>query len=72
MRKVLGNYIMEQKIIKANKDLINIEEINKKNENSILKLNDSINEINYLLVSKSNETKSNNSKLNNYLKYKDM
>ena len=37
-----------------------------------MKLNDNINEINYLLISKSNEAKNNNSKLYNYLKYNDM
>ena len=60
MRKVLDRYITEQKSTHKNKNLISIEEINKKNEYSIMKLNDNINEINYLLLSKSNEAKNNN------------
>ena len=72
MRKVLGKYVMEQKIRKTNKNLINVEEIKKKNENSIMKLNDNINEINNLLISKRNENKNNNAKLNNYLEYNDV
>jgi hypothetical protein len=60
MRKVLDRYISEQKSAHKNKNLISVEEINKKNEYSIMKLNDNINEINYLLLSKSNEAKNNN------------
>ena len=60
MRKVLDRYISEQKIAHKDKNLISVEEINKKNEYSIMKLNDNINEINYLLLSKSNEVKNNN------------
>ena len=60
MRKVLDRYISEQKIAHKDKSLISVEEINKKNEYSIMKLNDNINEINYLLLSKSNEVKNNN------------
>ena len=72
MRKVLDKYLLLQKNRKPNKNLINNGEINKKNEYSIMKLNNSINEINYLLISKSNEAKNNNVKLSNYLKYNDM
>ena len=60
MRKVLDRYISEQKNIHKNRNLLNLEEINKKNEYSIMKLNDNINEINYLLLSKSIEAKHNN------------
>ena len=62
MRKVLDRYITEQKNtnINKNKNMISIEEINKNNEYSIMKLNDNINEINYLLLSKSNEAKNKN------------
>ena len=64
MRKVLDKYILAQKTKKnKEKNNINIEEINKKNEFSIMKLNDSINEINYMLMSKNNEAKSNNNNL---------
>ena len=72
MRKILDKYILKQKKSKVNKNLVSNDEINKKNEFSILKLNNNIKEINYLLISKSNEAKSNNGKLNNYLKYSDI
>ena len=64
MKKVLDRYINEQKNanINKNKNMISLEEINKNNEYSIMKLNDNINEINYLLLSKSNESKNNNKK----------
>ena len=70
MRKVLDNYIRDRKMKKTNKYVINAKEINKKNEYSIMKLNDNINEINYLLVSKNNEMKNNNN--NFFLKYNDI
>ena len=60
MKKVLDRYINEQK--KKNihkKNMINVKEINKNNEYSLMKLNDNIEEIKYLL-SKSNEAKINN------------
>ncbi len=64
MRKVLDRYVTAQKNtnINKNKNMTSIEEINKNNEYSIMKLNDNINEINYLLLSKSNESKNNNKK----------
>ena len=70
MKKVLDNYIREGKKKKTNKLVINAKEINKKNEYSIMKLNDNIKEINYLLVSKNNEMKNNNN--NFFLKYNDI
>ena len=62
MKRVLDRYINDQK--KKNnmhkKNMINIKEINNNNEYSLMKLNDNIEEIKYLLLSKSNEAKSNN------------
>ena len=63
MRKVLDRYINEQKKNKKNmnkRNMISVKEINKNNEFSIMKLNDNIEEIKYLLLSKSNEAKINN------------
>ena len=63
MRKVLDRYINEQKRNKKNmnkRNMISVKEINKNNEFSIMKLNDNIEEIKYLLLSKSNEAKINN------------
>ena len=64
MRKVLDRYIAEQRrrtTIRI-KNIINVDDINKKNEYSIMKLNDNIKDINDLLDSKNNEAK-------NYNKY---
>ena len=69
MKRVLDKYIREQKRRKTNRDLFNVSDINRKNEFSIMKLNDNIKEINYLLVSKNKEA---NNKLNNYLKCNDL
>ena len=70
MKKVLDKYIREQKKRKTTKKgLYNVSDINRKNEYSIMKLNDNIKEINYLLVSKNKEA---NNKLNNYLKCNDL
>ena len=70
MMKVLEKYRKNnrQKIEQKNKAPINIEDINKKNEFSIMKLNDNIKEISSLLISKSNEAK----KVNNFVKYADI
>ena len=70
MMKVLEKYRKNnrQKIEQKNKTPINIEDINKKNEFSIMKLNDNIKEISSLLISKSNEAK----KVNNFVKYADI
>ena len=74
MRKVLDNYIhLEKKNQeKKSKNMINMEEIKKKNEYSIMKLNDNIKEINYLLVSKINEAESNGNKYTSFLKFSDI
>ena len=73
MKKVLDRYINSRKNIKnRNRIMISVEEINKKNEFSLMKLNDNINEINYLLRSKSKEANINNSKINNFLNYSDI
>ena len=69
MKRVLDKYIREQKKRKTNKDLFTVSDINRKNEYSIMKLNNNIKEINYLLVSKNKEA---NNKLNNYLKCNDL
>ena len=64
MRKVLDRYIAEQRrrtTIRI-QNIINVDDINKKNEYSIMKLNDNIKDINDLLDSKNNEAK-------NYNKY---
>ena len=70
LMKVLEKYKKERQKNneKKNKTLINIEEINKRNEYSIMKLNDNIKEINSLLISKSNEAKN----TNNFIKYNDI
>ena len=60
MKKVLDMYISNRRKSHAHKNIIDKKEINKKNENSLMKLNDSINEINDLLISKNNEAKNNN------------
>ena len=68
MKKVLDRYINAKKNDnneKRKKNMIYVEEINKKNEYSIMQLNDNIKEINYLLESKSNEVKINNN-INNF------
>ena len=76
MKKVLDRYIKTQKVersnIKRKTNMISVEEINRKNEYSIMQLNDNINEINYLLVSKSHEAKINNNKNNNFLSISDI
>ena len=66
MMKVLDKYKKEQKINNEKKNInrINIEEINKKNEYSIMKLNDNIKEINNLLISKNNGIKKDNTFIN--------
>ena len=66
MMKVLDRYKKEQKINSEKKNInrINIEEINKKNEYSIMKLNDNIKEINNLLISKNNGIKKDNTFIN--------
>ena len=76
MKKVLDRYINQQKGEKNSqnrkKNMISVEEINKKNEYSLMQLNDNINEINYLLVLKSHEAKINNNKNNNFLSISDI
>ena len=66
MMKVLDRYKKEQKKNNEKKNInrINIEEINKKNEYSIMKLNDNIKEINNLLISKNNGIKKDNTFIN--------
>ena len=66
MMKVLDRYKKEQKINNEKKNInrINIEEINKKNEYSIMKLHDNIKEINNLLISKNNGIKKDNTFIN--------
>ena len=75
MRKVLDRYIDEQRKthIYKNKNMnrVSVEEINKKNEFSIMKLNDNIKEINYLLLAKNNEAKINHQN-NNFLGVSDL
>ena len=62
MRKVLDRYIAEQRrnSLSKNKNLISLDEIKKKNDYSIMKLNHNIKEINSLLVSKNKEAKNKN------------
>ena len=63
--KVLDKYLMEQKKVKEKeykRKMLNRKEINKKNEVSILKLNNNIKQINYLLTFKNNEIKKNKKK----------
>ena len=63
--KVLDKYLSEQKKVKEKaykRKLLNKKEIDKKNEISILKLNDNIKQINYLLTFKNNEIKKNKKK----------
>ena len=61
MRKVLDRYIAEErKSNKKNQNIMSLDEIKKKNEYSIMKLNDNIKEINSLLISKINEAKNKN------------
>ena len=61
MRKVLDRYISEErKNNKKNQNIMSLDEIKKKNEYSIMKLNDNIKEINSLLISKINESKNKN------------
>ena len=59
MRKVLDRYITEHRrnTLKRNKNKIHVDDINKLNEFSIMKLNDHIEDINNLLISKSKEKK---------------
>ena len=73
MRKVLDRYIKEErkKTIRKNQNIISIDEINQKNEYSILKLNDNIKLINYLLSSKNKEAKNYN-KHSDFLKEHDI
>ena len=59
MGKVLGKYLSEQKQKKIHRQLLNRKDINRKNEVSIMNLNDNIKQINYLLASKSKEIKKN-------------
>ena len=47
--KVLDKYILKEKKSRQNKNLVSYDEINKKNEYTILKLNDNIREINYFI-----------------------
>ena len=63
--KVLDKYLLEQKKARAKanmKKMLDVKEINKKNEMSILKLNDNIKQINYLLTSKNSEIQKNKKK----------
>jgi hypothetical protein len=62
MRKVLDKYITEQRknSLSKNKNIISQDEIKKKNDYSIMKLNHNIKEINSLLVSKNKEAKNKN------------
>ena len=62
MRKVLDRYIAEQRrnSLNKNKNLISQDEIKKKNDYSIMKLNHNIKEINSLLLSKNKEAKNKN------------
>ena len=62
MRKVLDRYIAEQRrnSLNKNKNLISQDEIKKKNDYSIIKLNHNIKEINSLLLSKNKEAKNKN------------
>jgi hypothetical protein len=61
MRKVLDRYIAEErKSNKKSQKIMSLDEIKKKNEYSIMKLNDNIKEINSLLISKINEAKNKN------------
>ena len=61
--KVLEKYLLAQKREKGKKRLmLDKKDINKKNELSILKLNDNIKQINYLLTSKKSEIKRNKKK----------
>ena len=55
--KVLDKYLLAQKQQKEKKrNLLDMKQINRKNEVSILKFNDNIKQINYLLTSKEHET----------------
>jgi len=62
MRKVLDRYIAEQRrnSLSKNKNLISVDEIKKKNDYSIMKLNHNIKEINSLLITKNKEAKNKN------------
>ena len=63
--KVLDKYLLEQKKARAKanmRKMLDVKEINKKNEMSILKLNDNIKQINYLLTSKNSEIQKNKKK----------
>ena len=56
--KVLDKYLLAQKKEKEKKKMmLNTKQINRKNEVSILKFNDNIKQINYLLTSKEHEIK---------------
>ena len=61
MRKVLDRYISERKRdhLRKSISMITIQDINKFNNNSIIKLNNNIKELNLMLTSKNNETKKN-------------
>ena len=63
--KVLDKYLLEQKKVKEKvykRKMLDKKEVDKKNELSILKLNDNIKQINYLLSFKNNEIKKNKKK----------
>jgi hypothetical protein len=62
MRKVLDRYIAAQRrnSLSKNKNIISLDEIKKKNDYSIMKLNHNIKEINSLLISKNKEAKNKN------------
>ena len=63
--KVLDKYLMEQKQAKEKrKQNPDKKEINKKNEFTLLKFNDNIKQINYLLTSKRKEIKNLQNKIN--------
>ena len=56
--KVLDKYLLAQKKQKEKKrNILDMKQINRKNELSILKFNDNIKQINYLLTSKEQEIK---------------
>ena len=66
MRKVLDRYISERKRdhLRKSISMITIQDINKFNNNSIIKLNNNIKELNLMLTSKNNETKKNKNYIN--------
>ena len=62
LNKVLDNYLLAQKKSKEKKKHLDKKEINKKNEESILNLNEGIKQLNYLMISKNDEMKRNKKK----------